>query len=150
MKTLAHWIQIIYTKAQHLETVVQRLAYNDLWSKSSTPPIFVNSLLQLFTWNNQVHSFLYCLSLLSWWGFPGGTSSKESAPQCRRHKRPGFNPWVGKIPLVEGMATHSSILAWRILWTEEPGSLQSTGLQSQTQLNQLSTYTCFPAITGRV
>ena len=29
-------------------------------------------------------------------------------------------------PLVEGMVTHSSILAWRILWTEEPGRLQST------------------------
>ena len=32
-------------------------------------------------------------------------------------------------PLEEGMATDSSILAWRILWTEEPGRLQSTGLQ---------------------
>ena len=32
-------------------------------------------------------------------------------------------------PLEEGMATHSSILAWRIPWTEEPGGLQSTGLQ---------------------
>ena len=31
--------------------------------------------------------------------------------------------------LQEGMATHSSILAWRIPWTEEPGGLQSTGLQ---------------------
>ena len=31
--------------------------------------------------------------------------------------------------LEEGMATQSSILAWRILWTEEPGGLQSTGLQ---------------------
>ena len=31
-------------------------------------------------------------------------------------------------PLEEGMATHSSILAWRIPWTEEPGGLQSTGL----------------------
>ena len=31
--------------------------------------------------------------------------------------------------LEEGMATHSSILAWRILWTKEPGGLQSTGLQ---------------------
>ena len=30
-------------------------------------------------------------------------------------------------PLEKGMATHSSILAWRILWTEEPGGLQSTG-----------------------
>jgi len=32
-------------------------------------------------------------------------------------------------PLEEGMATHSSILAWRIPWTEEPDGLQSTGLQ---------------------
>ena len=34
-----------------------------------------------------------------------------------------------KDPLEEGMATHSSLLAWRIPWTEEPGGLQSTGLQ---------------------
>ena len=32
-------------------------------------------------------------------------------------------------PLEEEMATHSSILAWRIPWTEEPGGLQSVGLQ---------------------
>ena len=32
-------------------------------------------------------------------------------------------------PLEEGIATHSSILAWRIPWTEEPGGLQSMGLQ---------------------
>ena len=32
-------------------------------------------------------------------------------------------------PLQKGMATHSSILAWRIPWTEEPGGLQSMGSQ---------------------
>ena len=32
-------------------------------------------------------------------------------------------------PLLKGMATHSRILAWRISWTEEPGRLQSMGLQ---------------------
>ena len=32
-------------------------------------------------------------------------------------------------PLEKGMPTHSSILAWRIPWTEEPGGLQSRGLQ---------------------
>ena len=32
-------------------------------------------------------------------------------------------------PLEKGMATHSSVLAWRIPWTEEPGWLQSMGLQ---------------------
>ena len=35
----------------------------------------------------------------------------------------------GEDPLEEGMATHSSILAWRIPWTEEPGGLQSIGSQ---------------------
>jgi len=35
----------------------------------------------------------------------------------------------GKDPLEKGMATHSSILAWRIPWTEEPGGLQSMGSQ---------------------
>ena len=35
------------------------------------------------------------------------------------------------------MAAHSSILAWRVPWTEEPGGLQSMGPQSQTQLKQL-------------
>ena len=35
-------------------------------------------------------------------------------------------------PLEKGMATHSSILAWRIPWAEEPGGLQSMGSQSQT------------------
>ena len=41
--------------------------------------------------------------------------------------------WVSSLgqedPLEKGMATHSSILAWRILWTEKPGGLQSIGLQ---------------------
>ena len=38
-------------------------------------------------------------------------------------------------PLEDSMATHSSILAWRIPWTEKPGRLQSTGLQSWTWLS---------------
>ena len=38
------------------------------------------------------------------------------------------------------MATHSSILAWRIPWTEEPSRLQSMGSQSRTQLKQFSTH----------
>ena len=36
------------------------------------------------------------------------------------------------------MATHSSILAWRILWMEDPGGLPSMGSQSRTQLKRLS------------
>ena len=40
----------------------------------------------------------------------------------------GLVPGLGK-PLEESMATQSSTLAWRIPWIEEPGRLQSTGLQ---------------------
>ena len=46
--------------------------------------------------------------------------------QCRRR---GFDPWVGKFPLEEGMATHSSIPAWKIPWTAQPGSGQCMRLQ---------------------
>ena len=47
-----------------------------------------------------------------------------NAGRCKRHR---FNPWVRKIPLEEGTATHSSILAWRIPWIEEPGGLRPWG-----------------------
>ena len=42
------------------------------------------------------------------------------------------------------MATHSSILAWRILWTEEPGRLQSKGSQSWAQLSTHMRVTSLP------
>ena len=51
----------------------------------------------------------------------------KNPPANAGDKRRGFDPWVS--PLEEGMATHSSILAWRLSWTEEPGRLQSIGLQ---------------------
>ena len=54
-------------------------------------------------------------------GFPGGSVSKE--PACNAGDA-GSVPDLGrKDPLEKGMATHSSILSWRILWTEEPGRL---------------------------
>ena len=40
----------------------------------------------------------------------------------------------GEDPLEKEMATHSSVLAWKIPWTEEPGGLWSKGSQSQIQL----------------
>ena len=63
------------------------------------------------------------------WGFPGGARGKAPACRCRSRKRHGLEPWVGKTPLEKEMATLSSILAWRIPWTEEPGRLQSMGSQ---------------------
>ena len=70
--------------------------------------------------------FCYCWALiiprLPWW--------ESISLQCRR---PGFDPWVRKIPWRKEMAAHFSILAWRIPWTEEPGGLQSTGSQRVRQ-----------------
>ena len=60
-------------------------------------------------------------------GFPGGTSGKEPTCQCRRCRRHEFYPWVTRFP--GGVATHSSIFAWKIPRTEEPGRLQSRGSQ---------------------
>ena len=58
-------------------------------------------------------------------GFLGGSEGKESA--CHSGDS-GSIPGLGN-PLEEEMATHSSILAWRIPWTKEPGGLQSMDLQ---------------------
>ena len=61
------------------------------------------------------------------WGFPGGWLGKEFAVQGIQETQVRF---LGlEDPLKEGMATHSSILGWRIPWTEEPGRLQSMGSQ---------------------
>ena len=58
-------------------------------------------------------------------GFPGGSDDKE-LPAVRE-------TWVQSLgwedPLEKEMATHSSIIAWKISWTEEPGELQSMGSQ---------------------
>ena len=58
-------------------------------------------------------------------GFPGSTSGKELACQFRICKRHRFDPWIRKILLEEGTATHSSILAWRIPQTDQPSGLQT-------------------------
>ena len=56
-----------------------------------------------------------------------------------------------KDPLEEDMAPHSSILAWGIPWTEEPGGLQSMGSQRVTRLKQLSTHAqqCVCSVTSK-
>ena len=64
--------------------------------------------------------------------FPSGSAIKN-LPAMK-------TTWIWSLgwedPLEEGTATHSSILAWRIPWTEDPGGLKSTGSQSRTQLKR--------------
>ena len=70
-------------------------------------------------------------------GIPSSSDGKASAYNAGRAR---FDPWVRKTPwrrngnplqysCLENPATHSSILAWKIPWTEEPGRLQSLGSQ---------------------
>ena len=78
----------------------------------------------LYLWS-QCYNYLYICPLpyytqgLPWW------PCKESA--CNAGD-PGSIPWLADL-LEKGMATHSSILAWRIPWTEEPSGLQSMASQ---------------------
>ena len=64
--------------------------------------------------------------------FPGGSAVKKNLPAMQE-------TWVRSLdqedPLEKGMATHSSILAWKTPWTEEPSRLQSRRSQSLAQLS---------------
>ena len=56
-------------------------------------------------------------------GFPGGSDGKESA--CNALQETWVRSLDQEDPLEKEMVAHSSILAWRMPWTEEPGGLQS-------------------------
>ena len=73
-------------------------------------------------------------------GFPGVSDGKESA--CNAG---GPNLILGKEdPLEKGTATHSSILVWRIPWTEEPGQLYSPWGCKELDTTQRLTHTHTP------
>ena len=55
---------------------------------------------------------------------------------------------LGQDPLEKSMATHSSILAWRIPWTEEPGGLQSTCHKESNTIEQVTFTFTFGEVIG--
>ena len=61
-------------------------------------------------------------------GFPGATAVKNR-PVMQETQETWVKSLGGEDPLEEDMATHSSILAWEIPWTEQPGGLRSLGSQ---------------------
>jgi len=63
------------------------------------------------------------------WGLRG-SSEVKNPPAMQETLETWVQSLGGEDPLEEGKEPHSSILAWRIPWTEEPGGLQSMGLQS--------------------
>ena len=76
------------------------------------------------------------MSLLTSKGFPGGSEVKESAHSAGDLDSLG---WEG--PLERKTATHSSIPAWKTQLAEEPGELQSMGLQRVKHNQVTNTYT---------
>ena len=70
----------------------------------------------------------FSVSLCSSTGLLGWLSRKDP-PATKEMQETEVQPLGGEHPLEEEMATHSSILACKVPWTEEPGGLQSTGLR---------------------
>ena len=87
--------------------------------------------------HHTVFVFLWCISLsiMSLRGFLHSSVSKESI--CNAGG-PGSIPGSGRSPRKENLTTHSIILVWEIPWTEEPGRLQSMGLQEADTTEQLN------------
>ena len=82
---------------------------------------------------------LALLDLQKSYCFPGGTSGKEPACQCRRPKRVGLILGSGRSP---GEGNGNPFQYGRIPWTDEPGRLQVHRVaKSWTQLKRLSTHT---------
>ena len=84
------------------------------------------------------HQGVFQKIILFIYAFPLVAQSVKSLPAMQE-------TWVQSLgredPLEEEMATHSSVLAWRIPWTEEPGRLQSMGSQQSDTTERLSTHT---------
>ena len=75
------------------------------WIETGVSPAVLDSSLCILLHQVKYHT------LSSIRSFPGSSAGRRIRLQFRR---PGFTPWVGNIPLEEGMETHSCILAWRI------------------------------------
>ena len=74
------------------------------------------------------------MQILCPWTSPDSSVTKNS-PAVQETQETQVQSLGWEDPLEKEVATHSSILAWKIPWTEEPGGLQSMGSQSQTRLS---------------
>ena len=80
------------------------------------------------TWIFSTFTIFYVVGSILLFGFPAGSVVKD-LPVMQETQETQFRSLGQEDPLKEGMATHSSILAWRIPWTEEPSTLQFMGSQ---------------------
>ena len=96
----------------------------------NSPVIFKGYKTQLLNVTLQHHySVLSAQIHLVYTRFPDGASGKQSSCQCRKCRRSWVRALGWEDFLEEEMAPHPRILAWKIPWIEEPGGLQSMGLQ---------------------
>ena len=114
----------------------QCVCFLSLWKSFQTNPDVPQSPpYQVSTWGN-CHRWVLIVTppLLVLTGFPGGSVVKNPPANAGE----AGEAWVwslGREDPLEEMATHFSILAWKISWTEEPDGLQSREAQSLTQLS---------------
>ena len=104
-----------------------KISYNWIYFSISffglTCDLFKNLFTKYLGISLIISCSLFLFSFIMIW-----LSGKESACQYRRHRNRVWSlGW--KDPLEEEMGTHSRVLAWKILWTEEPGGLQSMGMR---------------------
>ena len=85
--------------------------------------------------SNPKHVSFYLDKSQQLWGFPGGSVVKNlpAVPETQETRVPSLGQ---EDPLEEEMATHSSIPAWKIPWTEEAGGLQSVALHESNATAQ--------------
>ena len=130
MQSLDHWtIRKVYLFSLFLSTNVSINFFWSLWIfvlySENFIKLFCICLIRFSRFNLMIHWVNMHLSPnIVIWGFSGGSVVKNPPANAE--------DWVWSLgweELEEETATHSSILAWEIPWTEEPGGLQSTGLQ---------------------
>ena len=130
---LSHWQE--ESKVRILELLKEgfRNVHLSSWVTRAYLSCHWADLEQLFAYQQTCNNYLHTSTCVL--GFPGGASGNESTCQCRRHKRCDFDPWGSRRSPGVGSGSPLQYSCLKIPWKEEPGRLQSMGLQSQTKLS---------------
>ena len=101
-------------------------AVGELGNKKDVIPYNFYIVTQIST-HNHIFMCVYTYINIYYWGFVTSLVAQTNSV-CLQCRRPGFDPWVGKIPWRRKWQS-IPVLLWKIQWTEEPGRLQSMGSQ---------------------
>ena len=132
-------LKILFTYAFGLLGVFLFLVIGDS-DQECVQKFFVQRNIYLFSCAGLQHAGSL-ISVVICKGLPRGSAVKN-LPAVQDVQETRVRSLGREDPLEEGVATHPTILLWRVPWTEEPGGLQSIGLQSQTRLKRLCMHAC--------